>query len=89
MYFIKPTLKKLSQEAQLAYVRRLRRMNKDDVAEYFGFEGMYSRKTFKSYETNYREPSKERLKDIAKLYEVSINAIKNMIFIIQYMSFII
>ncbi len=51
-------------------------MNEDDVAEYFGFRGMYPRKTFKSYETNYREPSKERLNDIAKLYKVSINTIK-------------
>ena len=52
-------------------------MNEDDVAEYFGFRGMYPRKTFKSYETNYREPSKERLNDIAKLYKVSINTIKS------------
>lgn len=51
-------------------------MNEDDVAEYFGFERMYPRKTLKSYETNYREPSKKWLKDIAKLYEVSINSIK-------------
>lgn len=76
MYYRKPTLKNLSQGARLEYVRRLRHMNEDDVAEYFQFGGMYPRKTFKSYETNYREPSKERLKDIAELYEVSINAIK-------------
>ena len=76
MYYRKPTLKNLSQGARLEYVRRLRHMNEDDVAEYFGFGGMYPRKTFKSYETNYREPSKERLKDIAELYEVSINSIK-------------
>lgn len=76
MYYRKPTLKNLSQGARLEYVRKLRHMNEDDVAEYFEFGGMYPRKTFKSYETNYRETSKERLKDIAELYEVSINAIK-------------
>lgn len=76
MYYRKPTFKNLSQGARLEYVRRLRHMNEDDVVEYFGFGGRYPRKTFKSYEANYREPSKERLKDIAKLYEVSINAIK-------------
>lgn len=76
MYYRKPILKNLSQGARLEYVRRLRHMNEDDVAEYFGFGGMYPHKTFKSYETNYREPSKERLKDIAELYEVSINSIK-------------
>ena len=67
MYYRKPTLKNLSQGARLEYVRRLRHMNEDDVVEYFGFGGRYPRKTFKSYEANYREPSKERLKDIAKL----------------------
>ena len=76
MYYRKPTLKNLSQGARLEYVRRIRHMDMDDVADYFGFGGMYPRKTFKSYETNYREPSKERLKDIAELYEVSINSIK-------------
>ena len=76
MYYRKPTLKNLSQGARLEYVRRIRHMDMDDVADYFGFGGRYPRKTFKSYETNYREPSKERLKDIAELYEVSINSIK-------------
>lgn len=76
MYYRKPTLKNLSQGARLEYVRRLRHINEDDVVEYFGFGGRYPRKTFKSYEANYREPSKERLKDIAELYEVSINSIK-------------
>ena len=33
-------------------------------------------KSFNNYETNYRGPSKERLKEIAELYEVSVNAIK-------------
>lgn len=51
-------------------------MDMDDVADYFGFGGNAPHKTFNSYESNYRHPSKERLKDIAELYEVSINAIK-------------
>ena len=76
MYFKKPILKNLSQGARLEYVRRLRHMNQDDVAEYFGFGGTDPHKTFNSYETNYRSPSKGRLKEIAELYEVSINAIK-------------
>ena len=46
------------------------------MAEYFGFGGKEPHKTFNSYETNYRGPSKERLKEIAELYEVSVNAIK-------------
>lgn len=76
MYYIKPTLKNLSQGARLEYIRRLRHMSEDDVAEYFGFGGKEPHKTFNSYETNYRGPSKGRLKEIAELYEVSVNAIK-------------
>ena len=83
MYFKKPILKNLSQGARLEYVRRLRHMNQDDVAEYFGFGGTDPHKTFNSFETNYRNPSKERLKEIAELYEVSVNAIKNMTLIIR------
>ena len=45
MYFRKPTLKNLSQGARLEYVRRLRHMDADDVAEYFGFGGDDPHKT--------------------------------------------
>jgi len=76
MYYVKPTLKNLSQGARLEYVRKYRHMSADDVAEYFGFGGKDPHKTFNSYETNYRAPSKGRLKEIAELYEVSVNAIK-------------
>lgn len=76
MYYVKPTLKNLSQGARLEYVRKYRHMDADDVAEYFEFGGDDPHKTFNSYETNYRAPSKERLKETAELYEVSVNAIK-------------
>lgn len=76
MYYVKPTLKNLSQGARLKYIRKLRHMSLDDVAEYFGFGGKEPHKTFNSYESNYRGPSKGRLKEIADLYEVSVNAIK-------------
>ena len=76
MYYVKPTLKNLSQGARLEYVRKYRHMSLDDVTEYFGFGGKDPHKTFNSYETNYRGPSKGRLKEIAELYEVNVNAIK-------------
>ena len=74
--YVKPTLKNLSQGARQEYVRKYRHMSANDVAEYFCFGGKDPHKTFNSYETNYRKPSKERLKEIAELYEVSANAIK-------------
>ncbi len=46
------------------------------MVEYFGFGGKDPHKTFNSYENDYREPSKGRLKEIAELYEVSVNAVK-------------
>ncbi len=76
MYFRKPTLKNLSQGDRLEYVRRLRHMDADDVVEYFGFGDDDPHKAFRYYENNDRGPSKERLMDIADLYEVSVNAIK-------------
>ena len=37
--YSKLTLKNLSQGARLKYVRKLRYISKDDVADYFGFGG--------------------------------------------------
>lgn len=37
--YFKPTLKNLSQGAILEYVRKLRNMSKDDVADYFDLGG--------------------------------------------------
>lgn len=74
--YFKPTLKNLSQGARLEYVRKLRYMSKDDVADYFNLGGERKERTISRYENNSRVPSNERLKELAKLYNVSINAIK-------------
>lgn len=75
-YFFKPTLKNLSQGARLEYVRELRYMSKEVVAEYFDLGGDRPERTISRYENNSRIPSKERLEELANLYNVSINAIK-------------
>ena len=74
--YFKPTLKNLSQGARLEYVRKLRYMSKDAVADYFELGGERKERTISRYENNSRVPSNERLKELAKLYNVSINAIK-------------
>ena len=74
--YFKPTLKNLSQGARLEYVRKLRYMSKDDVADYFELGGERKERTISRYENNSRVPSKERLEELAELYEVSPNAIK-------------
>ena len=74
--YFKQTLKNLSQGARLKYVRKLRYMSKDDVADYFNLGGERKERTISRYENNSRVPSNERLKELAKLYNVSIAAIK-------------
>ena len=74
--YFKPTLKNLSQGARLEYVRKLRYMSKDDVADYFDLGGERKERTISRYENNSRVPSNKRLEELAKLYNVSINAIK-------------
>lgn len=74
--YFKPTLKNLSQGARLEYVRKLRYMSKDDVADYFDLGGERKERTISRYENNSRVPSSERLKELAKLYNVSVDAIK-------------
>ena len=79
MYYAKPTLKNLSQGARFEYVRKYRHMTKEDVAAYFGFGDKGPNKTIREYENNTNSPSPSRLEELAKLYEVSVDAIKNMI----------
>ena len=45
--YFKPTLKNLSQGARLEYVRKLRYMSKDDVADYFDLGGERKERTIK------------------------------------------
>ena len=76
MFYIKPNLKNMSQGARLEYIREVRHMTKEDVAAYFGFGGKEPNKTIREYENNTTSPSPSRLEELAKLYEVSVDAIK-------------
>ena len=51
-------------------------MTKEDVAAYFGFGGKEPNKTIREYENNTTSPSPSRLEELAKLYEVSVDAIR-------------
>ncbi len=76
MFYIKPNLKNMSQGARLEYIREVRHMTKEDVAAYFGFGGKEPNKTIREYENNTTSPSPSRLEELAKLYEVSVDAIR-------------
>lgn len=76
MFYIKPYLKNMSHGARLEYIREVIHANKEDVTSYFGFGGKEPNKTIREYEGNSTSLSKERLEELAKLYEVSIDAIR-------------
>ena len=80
MFYIKPNLKNMSQGARFEYIREVRHMTKEDVAAYFGFGGKKSNKTIREYENNTTSPSPSRLEELAKLYEVSVDAIRKYVF---------
>ena len=46
------------------------------MAAYFGFGGKEPNKTIREYENNTTSPSPSRLEELAKLYEVSVDAIR-------------
>ena len=74
--FIRPRLKDLSQGARIAYVRQLRGMTQDELAGKLGFTDDRKRRHITRYETNERIPKEDRLEELAKILNVSINAIK-------------
>ena len=45
-------------------------MSKDDVADYFDLGGERKERTISRYENNSRVPSNEKLKELAKLYNI-------------------
>ena len=80
-YFFKPEFNNLSQGERLKFVRELRYMPKPYVAEHFQLGGDKPTDSIDKYERNARTPSEGRLKELAELYDVSINAIKQYDFI--------
>ena len=74
--FIRPRLKNLSQGARIAYVRGLRMMTQDKLAGKLGFTDDRRRRHITRYETNERVPKEDRLEQLVKILNVSVNAIK-------------
>ena len=75
--FIRPRLKDLSQGARITYVRQLRGMTQDELAGKLGFTDDRRRRHITRYETNERVPKEDRLEQLAKILNVSVNAIKS------------
>ena len=76
-YFFRPELRDLMKGAKLEFARKFRYLDEKNVAEYFGLGGKDPARTIRNYEHNDVEPSNARLEELADLYEVSIDAIRD------------
>lgn len=74
--YLKPVLKDLSQGSRLSFVRQYRHISKNEVAEHFNLGGERMNRTINRYEKNVRAPKEERLVELANLFNVNINSIK-------------
>ncbi len=74
--FLRPRLKDLSQGSRICYVRQLRDMTQNELASKLGFTDDRKRRHITRYETNERIPKDDRLEELAKILNVSVNAIK-------------
>ena len=75
--FLRPRLKDLSQGSRICYVRQLRGMTQDELASKLGFTDDRKRRHLTRYETNEKIPKEDRLEELAKILNVSVNAIKS------------
>ncbi len=76
-YFFRPKLRDLTKGARLEFARNFRYLNEKNVAEELGLGGKDLARTIRNYEHNDVEPSDARLEELADLYEVSIDAIRD------------
>lgn len=76
MFYIKTPLKNMSQGARLEFIREFRNMDPNDTAEYMGYSGKTSNKSIREWENNKKSPDNTNLSELAKVYEVSLDAIK-------------
>lgn len=76
-YFFRPELRDLTKGARLEYIRKFRYLDEKNVAEYFGLGGKDPARTIRNYEHNDVEPLPGRLEELAELYEVSIDVIRD------------
>lgn len=76
-YFFRPELRDLTKGARLQFVREFRYLNEKNVAEELGLGGKDLARTIRDYERNATKPLPGRLEELAELYEVSIDAIRD------------
>lgn len=76
MLYMKPELDDLSQGSRIAFARQFRFMTQDNVSDKLGLTGVCKRRTMTRYEKGDRNPKDKRTMEIAKILNVSYEAIK-------------
>jgi len=76
-YFFRPELRDLTKGARLEFIRKFRYLDEKNVAEELGLGGKDPARTIRDYERNEVKPLSGRLEELAELYEVSIDAIRD------------
>lgn len=76
MLYMKPELDDLSQGSRIAFARQFRFMTQDNVSDKLGLTGVCKRRTMTRYEKGGRNPKDKRTMEIAKILNVSYEAIK-------------
>lgn len=76
LLYTKPELDDLSQGSRIAFARQFRFMTQDQVSDKLGLTGECKRRTMTRYEKGDRNPKDDRTLEIAKILNVSFNAIK-------------
>ena len=78
--YLKPELENLSQGERIAFVRQVRRMTQDELADKLGFTGKSKRRGVTRYERGDRVPKEDRLKEIANILNANVKCLKEFDF---------
>lgn len=76
LLYTKPILNDLSQGSRISFVRQIRKMTQDNLAELLGIKGENRRKAITRYEKGRRNPKEYRIKEMSKILHIDELAIK-------------
>lgn len=76
LLYSKPELRDLSQGSRISFARQFRFMSQHELADKLGITGDNKRRTMTRYEKCERNPKDDRLKEIADILKININAIR-------------
>ena len=76
LIYSRPMLDDLSQGSRIAFARQFRFMSQDELSDKLGITGENKRRTMTRYEKGNRNPKDLRTLEIANIFKVDVNSIK-------------